>query len=388
MARRDAKPLQAFFQKFNNDGSFIFAGSLAYSLLTALFPIIIALVAILGFALGSNQNSQEFVLSRIQQAIPSFAAQGSQHDLFLSVSKQLNASAGILAIISVLLAIFGGSRLFIAVENCLDLIYRVRPRTTLSQNAVAIAMVIIFIVLIPIMVLASTIPSFVLNFINANPSVKNIPFFLTLSDNVVTFYLAGLLGGLGAAFLLFEAIYFIVPNQHISWRHSWCGALVASIALEIFIILFPFYTSHFMGNYVGQIAFAIVLLVFFYYFASILILGAEVNAFFFEGVRPLPNDLTTFVSTLGATLIHDHSAAESHKHSNAQKTEAATNSFISSQLEKNQQNKQEPHKTVLAAAKHEKATTQPSKLPTIVGVVTGSALALLIETLRLRQQKK
>lgn len=193
---QEAKPTQAFFQKFSNDWSFIFAGSLAYSFLTALFPILIALIAILGFVLGGQKTSQEFILSQIQHAIPSFATQGSQRDLFLSISKQLSASAGILAIVSVLLAIFGGSRLFVAIENCLDLIYRVRPRTALRQNAVAIGMMVIFIILIPIMAFASTIPSFVLSFINSNPSVKSIPFFLTLSNNVVTLYIAGLLGGL------------------------------------------------------------------------------------------------------------------------------------------------------------------------------------------------
>ncbi len=133
-AQKDAKPVQAFFQKFSNDWSFILAGSLAYSFLTALFPILIALIAILGFVLGGNQSSQEFVLASVQRAIPSFASQGSQRDLFLTISKQLSASAGILAIVSVLLAIFGGSRLFVAIENCLDLIYRVRPRTALRQS--------------------------------------------------------------------------------------------------------------------------------------------------------------------------------------------------------------------------------------------------------------
>ena len=395
-AEKDAKPVQTFFQKFSNDWSFIFAGSLAYSFLTALFPILIALIAILGFALGGQQSSQEFVLSRIQQAIPSFASQGSQRDLFLSISKQLSASAGILAIVSVLLAIFGGSRLFIAVENCLDLIYRVRPRTALRQNAVAIGMVIIFVILIPIMALASTIPSFVLNFINTNPSVKSIPFFLTLSDNAFTLYAAGLLGGLVAGFLLFEAIYFIVPNQRISWKNSWRGALVSAVALEIFITLFPFYTSHFMGNYVGQIAFAIILLAFFYYFAIILMLGAEVNAFFFEGVRPLPNDLATFVSTIAGDLNRDRPESEADVHINAKPTEMAANAYVSSkrdQERKNQQdNTQKQHEIASKAMSHDKAkkqsTKQPGKLPTIIEVVTGSALALIIETLRLRQRGK
>jgi uncharacterized BrkB/YihY/UPF0761 family membrane protein len=65
-----------------------------------------------------------------------------------------------------------------------------------------------------------------------------------------------------------------------------------------------------MKNYVGQAGFAVILLVFFYYFAIILILGAEINAFFLEKVCPLPNDLVTFVSTMANKLNRDIPEAE------------------------------------------------------------------------------
>ena len=80
---------------------------------------------------------------------------------------------------------------------------------------------------------------------------------------------------------MFEAIYFIVPNQRISWRNSWRGAVVASILLNVFLVAFPFYVAHFLGGYAGQIGFAVILLIFFYYFAVILLLGADVNAYLF-----------------------------------------------------------------------------------------------------------
>ena len=39
--------------------------------------------------------------------------------------------------------------------------------------------------------------------------------------------------------------------------------------------------------------------------AVILLLGAEVNAFFAEGVRAIPNDVATFVSLMAAQLHKD-----------------------------------------------------------------------------------
>jgi uncharacterized BrkB/YihY/UPF0761 family membrane protein len=65
--------------------------------------------------------------------------------------------------------------------------------------------------------------------------------------------------------------------------------------LEIFLLLFPFYITHFMGSYTGEVGFLFILLLFFYCFAVILLIGAEVNAFFAAGVRALPDTLANFI---------------------------------------------------------------------------------------------
>lgn len=70
---------------------------------------------------------------------------------------------------------------------------------------------------------------------------------------------------------------------------------MAAVALQIYLILFPFYVTHFMSSYTGTVGFAVILLFFFYYFALILLVGAEVNAFFAEGKRAMPEDLAGMV---------------------------------------------------------------------------------------------
>src|SRR6266852_513688 len=191
--------------------------------------------------------------------------------------------------------------------------------TAIAHIVIAIIMMLLFIILIPIMFFAATLPSFILQFVYTVPTLKMLPFISVIINNPVTIYLTGALGGLLAAFIFFITIYIVVPNQRISLRNSWLGALISAIALELFIsIIFPFYTTRFMGNYTGQAGFAVILLVFFYYFAVILILGAEINAFFLEKVRPLPNDLATFVSTMAGKLNRDIPEAESPSHVNPQ----------------------------------------------------------------------
>ena len=317
---QEAKPFQQFLTKFNNDGTMTFAGTLAYNLMLAMFPILIALISILGFTLGRFDPSEvASIQSKIAGIFPGAAAGG----IVNSVLTQLNKSAGILLVLAIVTAVFGGSRLFIVIEQFLDLIYHVRPRTLIRQNLVAIGMLLLFVILIPLMVVASSAPAFVLSFTNVIPFLAQNK----VAAAVIT-TIGGILSSIIVGFILFEAIYFVIPNQKISWRHSWLGALIASILLEIFLFAFPFYTSHFLKGYAGVIGGGIILLLFFYYFAVILLLGGEINAFFSEKVQPLPNDIITFVTTMAGRVNQDRPDVESPSHMNARPTDSAVNSRI------------------------------------------------------------
>jgi YihY family inner membrane protein len=393
--KKDIGPFQAFFTKFNNDWSMNFAGLLAYNLLMAMLPIAIATIGILGLILAGNQELKQQVLTSITHAFPGLTAQQNVMDL---ATTQLQKDAGVLVVIAILLAIFGGSRLFITIEGCLDIIYRVRPRTAIRQNIMALGMLLLFIALIPIMVFVSAAPTVLLSLISNNPALKSIPFLHEVSSNPIVSYLAAAVGGVIVCFLLFETIYMVVPNQRISWQNSWRGAIIAAVALELFLIFFPIYTRYFLGGYAGPVGFAVILLLFFYYFAVILMVGAEVNAFFFEGVRPIPNDLPTFVSTMAGKLNRDLSSVEGQAHQDTRPTDAADRAHIARDREKEEQNRQKnlykQHavaSTALAqntAKKEHKQPKGPSKLITAMEVAIGSALAMGIELFRQRQRRK
>jgi len=338
--RNNLTRLQGFLNKFNNDWAMMFAGSLAYSLLTAMVPILLAILSVLGFVLG--QGTVDYVTSHLTIGNNQALSQAVNIQLKLVIT-QLNQQAGILALIAVLTAIFGGSRLFIGLEGCLDIVYRVRPRKVMAQNVMAILMMILFIILVPIMIFAATLPGIIQSFIASNAVFRQIPMVTIIANNALTIWLVGFTGGLIAAFLLFWAIYLIVPNQKIKLNSSWQGALVSAFALELFMtIVFPLYVTHFMGNYAGQAGLVIILLVFFYYFAVILMLGAEVNAYFLEKVRPLPNDLATFVGTMAGTLNKDIPDAEAASHVDPRPTERADRKHIAAaRIEENQEKQRE-----------------------------------------------
>jgi len=92
-------------------------------------------------------------------------------------------------------------------------------------------------------------------------------------------------------------MYLVVPNQHISFRDSWFGALLAAVAVQAYLQLFPFYATHFLSGYTGTVGFAIIFVFFFYFFGVILLGGAEINAFYAQGKRALPDNQ--------AVMVHD-----------------------------------------------------------------------------------
>jgi YihY family inner membrane protein len=395
--KKDTRPIQKFINKFNNDWVMNFAGIMAYNLMLAIFPIAIALLGIAGLILSGDPTLKTSIINQASK----IAGLGS---LVTLAADQLGKDAGILLIIAILTSVFGGSRLFVTLEGILDILYRVRPRPVIRQNLIAIGMLILFIILIPIMVAASVIPSLFQLLLNS-PTLKSIPVVSTLTSGFGGGLLVNLVSaavGVLIAFILFESIYFVVPNQKISWRNSWKGALSAAVLLEIFLVAFPFYTTHFLKGYAGQVGLIIILLIFFYYFAVILLLGAEVNAFFSEKVQPLPNDLVTFVSTMGGKLNRDIPEAESDTHVNTHPTDSADKAHVSDELQHEDtiqtRNKHIQHQIASAAqsndeardaAKERKKQAQgPGKLIAILSAVAGTALAFLFQVLQLRHHGK
>ena len=260
-AVKNAKPLLDFWNKFNNDWSWNLSAALAYNLLMAMFPFFTAALAILGLVLGGLSPQQyNTLVNHFIEVFPS--ATSAQISAILNgASEELSKANGILWIITIGFAIYYGSRLFVLMEDCFGIIYHIRPRTFIAQNITAIGMLILFIVLIPVSIGAGALTALAISLLPGQFSGGIV--------DVIQF-LAGYL----AAYLLFQAIYIIIPNQKIRFRKSWLGAATAALLLQLYVVFFPLYIEHFLSGLAAAIGSVIILLIFFYYFAMILLLGA------------------------------------------------------------------------------------------------------------------
>lgn len=263
------KTLKTFAKKFTNDWSMNLAGMLTYSLITAIFPILVAILTIAGLVLHVlPAGSTTSLADTLNKALP---AQTHQVINVPSLISTIVKITGPLAIIALVGLIWAGSNLFSTMENAFSIIFRIKDRDFLPQRVMAVGMVIILGILLPISFAASSL-------ITAG-SQGFRSFLPSPLGNVLA--VVGPIVSLLVLWLLFLIIYMVVPNIKVPFRDAWRGAAVAGLLFLILDLAFPLYFKFFLSGNAkyGTVALSVlVLIVWLWFFALITIIGAQVNA--------------------------------------------------------------------------------------------------------------
>ena len=294
IVEKDVKPYEQLLIKCKDDWIHHLAQALSFSLLTNLVAIAILLLAIVHvIQVNLDKQAQQMLTGGLESIIPQPLSL-PVGDVVNKAFDTLSHASAIAVFFIILPAILFGSFLFSLMESCFDVIYHLPPRPFVRRHLVAIVMLLLFAVLTPIIILASAAPSFILSLLNVVP------------PGHVVFRLASIAGSTIFSLILFQTIYVLVPYRHVTFqtlgRHihnSWRGTLVSTVAMQLGLQLFPIYANSFLNSYIGQVGFAVITLLFFYLFALILLLGAEVNAFYAEGIHVPKSDLITQASNGG-----------------------------------------------------------------------------------------
>src|SRR5258708_30668994 len=124
-AQKGAKSLQEFWTKFNNDWVMNFAAGLAFNLITAIFPILLAIIAIVGLTIGRlDSTAQQNLINHILSIFPQQISSGG---VLTPVFNSLKKNAGFLGVIAILLATFAVSRPFVPLEASFLTLYPPHP---------------------------------------------------------------------------------------------------------------------------------------------------------------------------------------------------------------------------------------------------------------------
>jgi membrane protein len=242
----------------NHDAVHRAAGVAFYAILS-IFPLLLGLIALFGFFLPSV-NLQDELLKFVGNNIPGATDIVRQNIMGII---RLRSTLGVLSIV---ILFWSGSAMFRAISLAINRAWDIlRGRPFFIRKARELGMVFGTGILFLLSLAASVIIS-ILRRVPDLPAADLI--IVNVGSRLVAFLL------MLAVFLL---LYKLIPNTKTYWRYVWPGALLAAILFEIARILFVVYLENFTNYQLiyGSIASIIVLLVWIYYSAFIMILGAE-----------------------------------------------------------------------------------------------------------------
>jgi membrane protein len=244
----------------NHDVAHMAAG-VAYYAFLSIFPLLLGLIAVFGFFLPSA-NLQNTLLNYAGDNIP-----GATNILKENITNIIELR-GAMGVVSIIVFFWGASAMLRAVSRAINHAWGIkRYRSFFIRKASELGMVFGIGILFLLSLGASALISLL-------RGVLNLPAADLIIMNAGSRILAFLL-----IIVVFLLLYKFIPNARTHWRDIWPGAILAAVLFEIARSLFVFYLENF-ANYqllYGSIASIIVLLVWIYYSAFIMILGAEFN---------------------------------------------------------------------------------------------------------------
>jgi membrane protein len=271
-----------------NDNVPRMGAALAYYTLFSLAPILIVAIAIAGLAFGPEAVRGEIV-SQIDGLVGHDGAQAVQAMLEGAARPSSSIPATIIGIITFFL---GATGAFLELQADLDAIWRVKPKQSGSflkalvrQRLISFGLVLGFaFLLLTSLVVSAALAALHTYMGNAFPG------------EAVLWEALDVVVSLAVITTLFAMIYKVLPDVKLGWTDVWVGGLVTAGLFTIGKSLIGLYigTSTFGSTY-GAAGSVIVVLVWVYYSAQIILLGAEFTREYVKrfGRKPPPEEFAT-----------------------------------------------------------------------------------------------
>jgi membrane protein len=246
--------------------------ALAYYSVFSLAPLLLIAIGLCGLIFG-EQAARGEILGQIRSTVGDTAAAAIE-DLLRHAGQPGAGSAA--TVIGLVVLFFGASGVFVELQDALNTIWKVKPRpglgiwdmirTRLLSFAVILATGFLLLVSLAVSATLVIVGDFV------RPAAERIlggPWLWLGLHTAVTFALVT---------LLFALIYKVLPDAEIGWRDVWLGAALAALlfsAGKYGIGLYLAYSG--LTSAFGAAGSVIVILIWVYWSAQILLFGAEVT---------------------------------------------------------------------------------------------------------------
>jgi membrane protein len=262
-----------FWRKGYEDNLTGMAAMVAYNLMLSVFPLALVALFVAGRIL-SSEDVEASVVDDLQRLFPAAA-----ESTLIDGLRRVRESSTTVGIVAVIAATWFSSSFWGALDTAFCRIYHRECRSWLHQKLFALGMLVVVLVFFVASVAIPALQGVVIN------GAGDLPFGLGNVRGLV--YSLTLLGGLVLIFAILCLVYWRVPRGPIPWRCVWPGALAALLAMGVVDYGFPLYLSNVRSLRIGtSFVFILIVLVWFYALALILLAGAVVNELRFEGRQP------------------------------------------------------------------------------------------------------
>ncbi len=255
------------FQEWRRDDALTLGAALSYYTAFSLAPLLVVVIAIAGLVFG-----REAVQGRIVTEIGGLIGRGGAEAVQTMIANASREESGpVAAIVAVCLTLFGASGVFAQLQSTMNRIWNVPPLRTggvkamLRARAVSFGMVlgIGFLLLVSLVVSAAIAALDSL----AADVVPDVEALLHLLNTALS---------LAFITVLFAMIFRVLPDVHIRWRDVWIGAGVTALLFTLGKFLIGLYIGRTgVTSVFGAAGSLVVILLWVYYSAQILFLGAE-----------------------------------------------------------------------------------------------------------------
>ena len=251
---------------FSDHDMSTYAAALAYRLLFSLFPFLVFLTTLLGF-LGMPELF-EWLRSQAAYLLP-----GQAMDLVNTVVTEVQTPQGGLMSVAVALAIWSASAGVLGTMNALNVVFEVEERRATWKRIVValvytLALALMLVIAAGMMITGPGLLTWLTHYVRLDSYF--IEAWTWLRWPVVLFLLM----------LVVSMVYYAGPNLRQPFRLITPGAVIAVVAWVAASIAFALYVQSFAGysKTYGSMGAVIVLLLYFFLSAAVMLFGAEVNA--------------------------------------------------------------------------------------------------------------
>ncbi|MEJ7814527.1 MAG: YihY/virulence factor BrkB family protein [Rubrobacter sp.] len=258
------------YKEMDEDHVMAFAGNLTYKALFAIFPFFTFLISLLG--IFSATDLVNTMVDKLSGVAPQSATDFIEGQLLSITQSQTESAFTVGAIISILLALWGVSGAFRSVMEAMNVMYEVeedRPFWKVYGLSIfmSLAVVVLLVGALVLVVFGESIGVTVADLIGLGSVFATI-------WSIVQWPIVALV-----VLFAFALIYYFAPAAKQRFRWVSPGSILAFVFWLIFSLLFSLYVSM-SGSYnetYGSLAGVIILMLYVYYSALIMLVGAEMN---------------------------------------------------------------------------------------------------------------